>query len=216
MNLTEEMRLNAGLQESKNVENPLPKFLEARKQQAILEAQRKINETKSVITNIELFQRKMEKYQSMINKVTSVCVEGEVKTFFISGLYESKYPHLQKFADMVINDDMPKAIGYMDEYYESLQDDLKELNMLVETVDVENAPSYFVTKPLISADLNDVNVEVFKYRTLKGKVSNEIPYGAEIKQLSEGISLVRYDGKKFYSSFTAAQISQLENDGLLI
>lgn len=214
--LTEEMRLFAGLQESKTVVDPLPQLMEDERQQILNEKQRALNEKKSVLSDFDTFQSKIEKYKGMIEVVSSLC-EGDIKAEFITGLLESKYSTLQKFADVVINDDFITAMSYLEDNYYFLRESIDRIQKLIETLDEEGAPTYFVAKSLVSQDNDhDLNVFVFKTKTLEEKISSEIEYGSEIIYLSENVSSVRCNGKKYYSKFTASQIEMLEKKGFLI
>jgi hypothetical protein len=214
--LTEDMRIVAGLQEAKTVENPLPKLLEAEKQQILRERQRIIDEQKTVTTHFTIFQERMERYQEMIQTVSALFTPENTKEF-VGGLYESKYAQLQKFADVVINDDLSTAMSYLDENYYVIKTELDRIGRLNEAIEESNAPTYFVAEPLVTYDSeHNLNIPVFKYQTLEEKVASEIPYGAEIIQLSENLSIVRHSGKKYYSRFTTEQLTMLEKKGFLI
>lgn len=210
------MRIIAGLQESKIVENPLPKILAEEKRQILREKQRIIDEQKTVITHFDLFKERMERYQEMISMVSRLFEENNSREF-IGGLYESKYSQLQKFADIVINDSMSVTIQYLDDNYYAIKNDLDRITRLNESIDENNSPTYFVAESLISHDvIHNINIPVFKYQTLEEKVSSEIPYGAEIIHISENLTIVRHSGKKYYTRFTFDQIKTLENKGFLI
>lgn len=214
--LTEDMRILAGLKESKTVENPLPKLMEAERQQILVERQRIIDEQKTVITHFNLFQEKMERYQEMIETVNKLFADKNKKEF-IGGLYESKYNHLQKFADVVINDKLSIVMEYLDNHYYAIKGDLDRIVRLNEAIDENNAKTFFVSQTLISHDKDHgINIPVFKYQTLEEKVSSEIPYGAEIILISENLTIVRHSGKKYYTRLTSDQIKHLEKKGYLI
>lgn len=210
------MRIVAGLQESKIVENPLPKIMEYERQKILREKQRIIDEQKTVISHFDLFKEKMEKYQEMISTVSKILDEKNSKEF-INGLYESKYTQLQKFADIVINDSMSDTMQYLDDNYYILKDELSKISKLNEIIDTNNYPTFFVAETLFTHDKkHGLNIPVFKYQTLEEKVSNEIPYGAEIIYLSEDLTVIRHSGKKYYTRFTKDQIDELESKGFLI
>lgn len=210
------MKILAGLKESKTVENPLPKLMEAERQQILREKQRIIDEQKTVITHFDIFQQKMEKYQDMIATVNKLFEEKNRKEF-VGGLYESKYNHLQRFADVVINDSLSTVMEYLDDHYYAIKGDLDRITRLNEAIEENNAPTFFVSKLLVSHDReHGFHIPVFKYQTLEEKISNEIPYGAEIILISENLTIVRHSGKKFYTRFTKQQIDVLEKKGFLI
>lgn len=214
--LTEEMQILSGLKESKTVDNPLPKLMEAERQQILREKQRIIDEQKTVITHFSLFQEKMERYQEMIGTVTGLFSDKNKKEF-ISGLYESKYNHLQRFADVVINDNLSVVMEYLDNHYYNIKGDLDKIVRLNESINESNSPTFFVSRTLISYDPeHNINVPVFKYQTLEEKVSSEIPYGAELVLISENLVVVRHSGKKYYTRITGNQIAILEKKGFII
>lgn len=214
--LDEETRIIAGLQESMNVENPLPKLIESERKKALTERQRIINEQKTVLTHFDVFKEKMERFQSMVS-VVSTLLENKHSKEFIGGLVESKYGQLQKFADVIINDDFAVSMTYLEEHYYSIKEELDKIQLINETDDEEGAPNFFVSEPLITNDpSHKLNVPVFKLRTLEEKVSNEIPYGSELIHVSENLTIVRHSGKKFYTRFTSDQIELLEKKGFLI
>ena len=214
--LTEDMRILAGLKESKSVDDPLPRLMEAERQQILRERQRIIDEKKTVVTHFSLFQEKMERYQEMITTVNKLFEERNRKEF-VGGLYESKYNHLQRFADVVINDSISTVMSYLDDHYYVIKGELDRINRLNEAIEENNAPTFFVSKVLFSHDdAHGFNIPVFKYQTLEEKVSSEIPYGAEIILISENLTMVRHSGKKFYTRLTSTQISLLEKKGFLI
>ncbi len=214
--LTENMRILAGLKESKTVENPLPQLMEAERQQILREKQRIIDEQKTVVTHFSIFQEKMEKYQEMITTVNTLFEEKNRKEF-IGGLYETKYNHLQRFADVVINDSLSTMMDYLDDHYYAIKGDLDRITRLNEAIEENNSPTFFVSQTLFSHDdAHGFNIPVFKYQTLEEKVASEIPYGAEIILISETLTVVRHSGKKYYTRLTTSQVEQLEKKGFLI
>lgn len=214
--LTEDMRIIAGLQESKTVENPLPKLMESERQQILREKQRIIDEQKTVTTHFNVFQEKMERYQEMIATVSKLFEEKNSKEF-INGLYESKYTQIQKFADVVINDSMATTMNYLDKNYYVIKNELDRIVRLNEAIEENNAPTYFVAEALVTHDpKHNLNIPVFKYQTLEEKVASEIPYGAEIICISENLTIVRHSGKKYYTRLTTEQVKSLEKAGFLI
>lgn len=210
------MKILAGLRESKSVDNPLPRLLEAERQQILKEKQRVIDEQKTVVTHLDLFQEKMEKYQEMIKTVNRLFIDKNKKEF-VSGLYESKYSRLQRFADIVVNDSLSTIMTYLEDNYYSIKEDLDKIIRLNESIDENNAKTFFASQTLTSHDPNhSINICLFKYRTLEEKVSSEIPYGSEIMLISENLTLVRHSGKKYYTRLTENQIATLEKKGFLI
>ena len=58
--LTEDMRIIAGLQESRQVDNPLPMLLEIEKQEKIQRINRDLNSKKNVTTHFETFKENIK------------------------------------------------------------------------------------------------------------------------------------------------------------
>lgn len=216
MILTENMKILAGLQESKIIENPLPKLIEAEKRELFLEQERIRNAKKSVLGNFSIFQEKMEEYGKMINTILGLFTPENSK-MFNTGLVESKYPQLQRFADIVINDDLTKTMVYMDAYYYEIKEELDLINKMNESINEDNAPSYFVARDIKSNDSrHHMNVTLFKYKTLDEAIMDVIPYGAQLIHISEKLTIIKDGGKKYYTSLSTNQIEQLEKNNFLI
>lgn len=214
--LNEDMRILAGLKESKTIENPLPKLLEAEHQQILREKQRIIDEQKTVVTHFSIFQEKIERYKSMIDTVIKLFEEKNRKEF-VGGLYESKYNRLQKFADVVINDNITTVMCYLDEHYYAIKGDIDRIIRLNDTIEENNAPTFFVANTLFANDISHgMNIALFKHHTLEEKVANTIEYGSEIIHISENLTIVNQSGKRYYTRLTSDQIKHLEKKGYLI
>lgn len=210
------MRLLAGLQESRTVENLLPQLIETERQQVLKEKQRVLDERRSVLRDFDTFQSKIDEYKDMI-EVVSLLFEEKNRALFVEGLLESKYSELQKFADMVINDDITVSMSYLEENYQQIKASVDKIQKITTTLNEDAGLTYFVARPLITdEDDHGLNVFVFRNQTLEEKVSNEILYGAKIVFLSEDISVVRYRGNKYYTKFSLSQINMLEKKGFLI
>ena len=210
------MKILAGLQTSKHVENPLPKIIESEQHQYLVEKQRLENEQKTVFGHFNIFEKKLLRYEEMLKNI-NVLFEEKNKKYFLSTLTESKNKLLQTFGDIVINDDIDVAMKYMFENYYSLKDEIEKIVKVNEKINETDAPTYFVSQPLITHDsMHNVVISVFKHQTLQEKISNEIPYGAEIVYISESLTLVKHSGKKFYCRLSKDNINLLEKKGFLI
>lgn len=216
MILSEEIRIMAGLQESKSVDNPLPNLIKEEQEKILRERQRVIDEQKTVVTHFDLFKEKMGNYQKMINTVMSL-FEDQSQKKFIDGLFETKYSNLQKFADIVINEDIESSMKYLETNYQVLKEELDNINYLVENDNETNAVDFFVSETLFSQDENhNLHIRVFKNKDLTNKISNEIPYGSQIISLGESLAVVKDSGKKYYTTLSPTQLKELEKKGYLI
>lgn len=216
MVLTEDFRILAGLQESKTIENPLPKIIKEEQEQILREQQRIENEKKTVISHFNLFEEKMFKYNNMIQKVMKLFDESNKKEF-VDGLFESKYRNLQRFADIVINDSLSTMMIYLEKNYYDIKDELEKIEFLIENDNVINSEDFFVSNTIFSHDPNhNFNIRVYKNKNLDEKVSNEILYGSQIISINNNMSLIKESGIKYYTPLTLEQLKELEKKGYLI
>lgn len=214
--LTEDMRIIAGLQESKHVDNPLPMLLEIEKQEKIQQINRDLNSKKNVTTHFETFKENIIKYYEMIESIKTLC-ENQYSQEFISGLFEARYNAIEKFANIVINENISVVFQYLDEHYNSIKNELEKIKKINEIIDIENAPTYFVTHEIYSDDApHHLNIKIYKNKTLEEHIDNMIPYGAEIIYISEELTIIRHSGKKFYTRLTKNEINLLEVKKFLI
>ncbi len=214
--LTEDMRIIAGLQESKHVDNPLPMLLEIEKQEKIQRINRDLNSKKNVTTHFETFKENITKYYEMIESIKTLC-ENQYSQEFISGLFEARYNAIEKFANIVINENISVVFQYLDEHYNSIKNELEKIKKINEIIDIENAPTYFVTHEIYSDDApHHLNIKIYKNKTLEEHIDNMIPYGAEIIYISEELTIIRHSGKKFYTKLTKNEINLLEVKKFLI
>ena len=214
--LTEDMRIIAGLQESKQVDNPLPMLLEIEKQEKIQRINRDLNSKKNVTTQFETFKENITKYYEMIESIKTLC-ENQYSQEFISGLFEARYNAIEKFANIVINENISVVFQYLDEHYNSIKNELEKIKKINEIIDIENAPTYFVTHEIYSDDApHHLNIKIYKNKTLEEHIDNMIPYGAEIIYISEELTIIRHSGKKFYTKLTKNEINLLEVKKFLI
>ena len=210
------MRIIAGLQESKTVENPMMGFIEQERTRTREQQARLKNEKKNVIGNFTLFEEKISRLKEMIGVVEQLFADANAKEF-INGLYESRYSKLQQFADVVINDDMPVALEFLEQHYYSIKTEIDKISALNERLHESSCPIYFVANALISNDQqHNITIPVFKYQTLEEKIADEIPYGAELVQVSDSITLIKHSGKRFYTRLTEQQLHLLEKKGFII
>lgn len=213
--LTEDMRILAGLQNSRIVEDPMKKFIEDERKKRIADKKR-INERKDIISNFDLFKECIEKYNSIISDIYKL-LEKENSRVFLNGLTESKFNMLHIFSNIVINEDMNASFTYLENNYTEIKKELDTVIMLTESVDMDNCKTYFVSNTIITHDLShNIKIPLFKDKLLSEKISNEIPYGAEIIYLNENISIIRYSGKKFYTKLNNKELSILEEKGFII
>ena len=214
--LTEDMRIIAGLQESKQVDNPLPMLLEIEKQEKIQQINRDLNSKKNVTTHFETFKENITEYYEMIESIKTLC-ENQYSQEFISGLFEARYNAIEKFANIVINENISTVFQYLDEHYNSIKNELEKIKKINEIIDIENAPTYFVTHEIYSDDApHHLNIKIYKNKTLEEHIDNMIPYGAEIIYISEELTIIRHSGKKFYTRLTKNEINLLEVKKFLI
>lgn len=214
--LTEELRIIAGLQESKIVENPLPKLIKENEQKKLKEQQRILNEKKTVISNFDLFEEKITKYKDMITLVAKI-LESEKSKVFLNGLLENKYNSFKKFADIVINDDFSTAVQFLEKNYYFLKEDIEKIDFLVEKIDESKAESYFVSNTLVSKDRNhDITFNLYKNKDLTEKVSTEVEYGSNILLVNDFLSIVKINGKKYYSDLSKSKVDILLKKNYLI
>lgn len=216
MILTEDLRIIAGLQESRSIENPLPALIKEHEEQLLREKQRVLDEKKTVVSHFTLFKEKMENYQSMIETVMKL-FEDKSQKEFISGLFETKYSNLQRFADIVINESIDSTMKHLEKHYYNIKEELDKINYLVESDNEMNAKDYFVANTIFTDDTkHSLHIRLFKHKDLIEKVSNEIPYGAQIISLGENLAVVKDSGKKYYTTLTPQQLTELEKKGYLI
>jgi len=213
--LTESMRVLAGLQETVTVENLLPKLIKEEQQQILREEQRIKDEKKTVVSHFDTFKENMERYQQMIEVVNEMFSEEKTQEF-VAGLFGGKYTRLQRFADIVINESFGRAMQHLDQNYYIIKEEVDKINFLMEAVNETDAPSYFVSNALISKDEHDIRFNVFKNKDLTEKVSSEIEYGTQILSITESVSMIKVNGKKYYTTLTNTQLKTLENKGFLI
>lgn len=214
--LTEDLRILAGLQETKSVENALPKLIEEEQTQLLKEKQRIIDEQKTVVTHFNVFKDKMEKYNLMIERVMTLFNDKNQKEF-IDGLFETKYSNLQKFADVVINDSLYTMMHHLEKNYYHLKEELEKIEYLVETDNESIGKDYFVSDTIFSKDTkHNLYIRLFKHKDLSEKILNEIPYGSQIISLSENLAVVKASGKKYYTPLSPTQLLELEKKGFLI
>ena len=213
--LTEELRIIAGLQDSKVIENPLPKLIKEEHEHILREKQRIKDEQKTVVSHFTLFKEKMETYQSMIDTVMKL-FEDKSQKEFIDGLFETKYSNLQKFADIVINEGISSSMKYLENNYYNLKEELEKINYLVEIVDETNSEDFFVSQTIFTEETHNLHIRLFKNKDLTEKVSNEIPYGSQIISIGENLSVVKDSGKKYYTTLSPEQLHLLEQKGYLI
>lgn len=214
--LTEDLRILAGLQESKTVDNPLPKLIKEEKQQILREKQRIANEQKTVVSHFSIFEEKMKSYNEMIIKVMKLFEDKNQKEF-IDGLFETKYSNLQRFADVVINESMSNAISHLEKNYYTIKEELSKIEYLVESDNEADGKDYFVSDTIFSNDTkHNLHIRLYKQKNLDEKISNEIPYGAQIISLGENLAVVKDSGKKYYTTLSPKQLNELEKKGFLI
>lgn len=214
--LTEEMRILAGLQNSKKVENKLPSLIQKEKQKIFDARQRIVNEQKNVLSHFDIFKEKIEKYNNIMFFISKLFESGNIEELK-KGLYESKYKKIQTFADIVINDSLSITMGYLENHYDEIKNEIDKIMLLTEKIDEQNGKTFFVAKTLISHDLDhNIKIPIFKDKLLEQKISNEIHYGSEIIYLTEKLSIIKYDGKKFYTKISLNNIDDLEKKGFLI
>ncbi len=210
------MRILAGIQETKFVENSLHRLLEDERQTALENAKRIIDEKKTVVTNFDIFKTRIDSYLCMLECVTAI-FNSNNHTEFMKGIQESKYENLQKFADIVINDDISKVFSYLDAHYCILKEEMDTISLLVESVDEDGGTTYFASTDLFSDMLpENVEISLFKNRLMEKPICNDIPYGSEIVFLNENLSVVKFNGKKYYAKFSQKNITMLEKHGFLI
>lgn len=214
--LDEQTRILAGLQESQKIEDPLPLLIERENQEYLTIKNRLENEQKSVLSAFNIFQDNFNRYAEMCNLVNTLFKTDNKKVFF-DGMLISKYTYIQKLADITINDNISKTMNYLNNNYYNIKAELESINMINSIIDESKAKSYFVSNTITSYDeKHNIVFSIFEQQTLENKVSNEIPYGAEIIYISEDLSIVRHSGKKFYLVLNEINIIKLEKLGYLI
>jgi len=213
--LTESMRLLAGIQESETRTNPIPQLIKEEQEKIISAEERIKNEKKTVISHFDIFKEQMIKYQEMIEMVNDIFAENKSKEF-VNGLFENKYPSIQKFADIVINESLGNSMEYLDKNYYNIKEEIDKINYLNEELDESKCQTYFVANLLKSKDIHNIKFNVFKNKDLTEKVSDEIEYGVQIFSIKEDISMIKINGTKYYTTLTKNQLEMLENKGFLI
>jgi hypothetical protein len=124
-------------------------LLEIEKQEKIQRINRDLNSKKNVTTHFETFKENITKYYEMIESIKTLC-ENQYSQEFISGLFEARYNAIEKFANIVINENISVVFQYLDEHYNSIKNELEKIKKINEIIDIENAPTYFVTHEIYS------------------------------------------------------------------
>lgn len=214
--LNEELRVLAGLQESLIKEDTLKTFLIEEETSRLKEKQRKMDEHKTVASNFDIFQQKIEQYKETIALVYTLFNSNNSKEF-VNGLFEQKYTYLQRFADIVINESFSTSISYLEQHYYSIKEELNIINHLSEELDESNAETYFVSNKIVSTDTtHNITFRLFKNKNLTEAISNEILYGSQISLISDNFVIVKESGKKRYALLTRTHIKTLLDSGYLI
>jgi len=213
--LTEDLRVLAGIQESVAASNPLPTYITEIQQAQKLEEQRKENTTYSVASNFNTFKTKITKIKAMFEMI-SVIIEEDNASTFINGIMESKYPKLEQFTEIALNDSIAQAVAYLENNLELVERDILAIQYINETIDEENADTYFVSNIITSNGHHGIDFDLFENKDLTNNIGSELEYGTQIISVSESISMVKINGKKIYTSLTRSNLKDLERKGLLL
>jgi len=209
--LDENMRILAGLQEGLTVENPFFEFLAEEENRLLLEEQRILGETRTVLTHFNLFREKMQEYNKMFETVLKL-FDGENTKSFIAGIQDEKYEHIKKFAELIINDSVANAFKFLDENYDDIFGEITHIMMLNEVIDEMQATVYFVSQHIDESD----GFKIFSDALFENNLDIEIPYSAQLLYISESLTLVKFSGKKFFAKIPLEQLEVMERKGILI
>lgn len=213
--LTEDLRVLAGLQESTSQHNPLPEYITEVQQIQKDEEIRKANSTYTVASNFDLFRTKMTKFKAMFEMMDKLMNSTNASTF-VNGIMESKYSKLQEFAEITLNESMAQAILFLENNFVLIEREIFKINSINEMIDEDKAETYFVSNLISSKGHHGIRFNLYENKDLTNQIGDEIPYGTQIVSIAEGLSIVKLDGKKIYSSLTREDLKQLEDKGLLL
>lgn len=213
--LTENLRVLAGLQESTSQHNPLPEYITEIQQIQKEEEIRKENSTFTVASNFDLFRTKMTKFKAMFEMMDKL-MNNENASTFVNGIMESKYSKLEEFAEITLNHSMAQAILFLENNFVSIEREIFKISSINEEIDEDKAETYFASTLISSKGHHGIRFNLFENKDLTEQVGTEIPYGTQIISIAEGLSMVKLDGKKIYSSLTRDELKQLEDKGLLL
>ena len=213
--LTEELRVLAGLQESKSTYNPLPEFITEIQHEQEVQEQRKRNSTYNVASNFGLFKQKMNKMNSMVEMIMTLTADDKSSTF-VNGIMESKYSKLKDFTDKVLNESITSGFLFLENNFNSIEKELLSINAINETEDEENSETFFVSNLITSKGSHGIRFSLYENKDLTDAIDAELVYGAQIISLTENITVVKQDGKKMYSTLSRNDLHQLEEQGLLL
>lgn len=213
--LTEDLRVLAGIQESVNTINPLPKYITEIQQAQFLEEQRNQNTTYSVATGFSTFKVNITKMKGIFEMLILV-TEADNASTFINGIMESKYSTLEKFTEIAINDSIAQSIAYLENNFNSIEREILSIQYTNETLEEDNEETFFVSNLIKSNDHHGIDFTLFENKDLTHAIGSELEYGTQIISISESISMVKINGKKIYTSLSRSNLYDLESKGLLL
>ena len=213
--LTEDLRVLAGIQESVTTSNPLPTYITEIQQAQKIEEQRRENTTYSVASNFNTFKSKITKIKAMFEMI-SVIIEEDNASTFVNGIMESKYPKLEQFTEIALNDSIAQSIAYLENNFDMIEKDILSIQYINETIDEDSAESYFVSNIITSQGYHGIGFDLFENKDLTDKIGSELEYGTQIISISETVSMVKLNGKKIYTSLSRTDLKDLESKGLLL
>lgn len=214
MILTEEMRLLSGLQSNEIVVNPILEIIENEKQQELNNDVRLKNKKKIVLTGFSSYREKVNSYYDMILTVKKL-LSSDFERELISGVVESKYPNLQKFVDVVVNDDIGVVFKNLNDEFLNIKKEIDEIESVLNLIEENNAQVYFVSSDKL---FEMVEVPLYKDKNLLTEIfpGDNVPYGAKITQLHGDLISIKFDGKRFFSKLSSDKIDELVKKGILI
>jgi hypothetical protein len=215
--LMEELKILAGIKESVEVEDELPKYLEEQQRLYEIEKQRELNEKKTVLNNFDEFKNKIEEEKKILEMISKL-FENDNKRNFINGLIEDKYQKLRKFADIVINDGYLDGLVFLKENINEIKEEIKKIEYLAESENEKQYEIYFLSEDIVSGDnVFGIEYEVYKDKLLEEKMNDiNLEYGSEFALIDENLALMKQDGKKYYVKIKTQDFKKLIENNILV
>jgi len=204
--LTEELRILAGLQESKEIINPLPKIIKNEENHNKLIKLRKENEQKTILSHFQIFENKFDNVLNIIKRFDNLIKNKDI---FMDGIIDGKYQYLQKAIETMINDSTVDFMRFIKNNKANLIKEFDRFDCIKVNIDESKLKDFFVA--------SDLNKTLYTDISLKEKKDNiAIEYGDHILILDGDLAIIKKNNKRFYFKLTEKEILYMIDNNILL
>jgi len=204
--LTEELRILAGLQESKEIVNPLPEIIKNEENNSKIIKLRKENEQKTVLGHFQIFEDKFNNLSNIMHRFDNLIKNKDV---FMDGLIDNNYQYLQQAIEIMINESTEVFIMFIENNKNDLIKEFDMIDNIKVNIDESKLKDFFVA--------SDLNKTLYKDILLKEKKDNiGIEYGDHILILNDNLAIIKKNNKRFYFKLTEQEILYMVDNNILL